>query len=306
MAVPLVSGSFGDLLDPRFRKIFFEQYKQLPTMRGNLYTEISSDRDTVRDSSVGTLGDLVEFTGTVTYDDMSQGFDVVETHKQFASGFQVERTLFDDDQFNILDRRPAGLATSVQRTQEGHAARLFNNAFSVDTFFYNHSEGVALSSNSHTTTSGASTATGFDNLNTTALSAVSLEAARVAMQDFRGDRAERISVMPNMLLIPAQGTMEETAWEIINSQGKLDTANNNANFHQGKYQIMVWHYLTDANNWFLIDSTMMKQSLYWVNRIASEFGWVEDFDTLVAKYRAYTRYGAYYVDWRWVLGSQVA
>ena len=159
MAVPLVSGSFGDLLDPRFRKIFFETYKQLPSMRGNLYTEISSDRDTVRDSSVGTLGDLVEFTGTITYDDMSQGYDVTETHKQFASGYQVERVLFDDDQFNIMDRRPAGLATSVARTQETHSARLFNNAFSIDTFFYNHSEAVALCSNSHTTTSGASTTT---------------------------------------------------------------------------------------------------------------------------------------------------
>ena len=306
MPVPLVSGSFGDLLDPRFRKIFFETYKQLPSMRGNLYTEISSDRDTVRDSSVGTLGDLVEFTGTITYDDMSQGYDVTETHKQFASGYQVERVLFDDDQFNIMDRRPAGLATSVARTQEGHAARFFNNAFSIDTFFYNHTEAVALCSNSHTTTSGASTTTGFDNLVTTSLSAVALESARVQMQDFRGDRAERISIMPDTILIPAQGTMEETAWEIVNSQGKLDTANNNANFNQGKYKVMVWHYLTDANNWFLIDSTFMKQNLYWVNRIAPEFGWVEDFDTLVAKYRAYCRYGAYYVDWRWALGAQVS
>ena len=302
----LLSTQFGDLLDPRFRKIFFERYKALPSLRESLYTTISSDRDTVRDSSVGTLGDLTEFTGTITYDDMSQGYDVTETHKQFASGFSVQRTLFDDDQFNVMDRRPAALATSVQRTMETHGARPFVNAFSVDTYFYNHSEAVALCSNSHTTTSGASTTTGFDNLSTSSLSAVALEAARIQMIRFRGDRAERITVMPDTILIPAQGTMEETAWEIINSQGKIDTANNNANFHQGKFKVMVWHYLTDSNDWFLIDSTMMKDMLYWVNRIPAEFGWIEDFDTLVAKYRVYCRYGLYHNDWRWINGSQVS
>lgn len=302
----LISTNFGDLLDPRFRKIYFERYKELPNMREQLFTVIGSDRDTVRDSSVGTMGDLSEFEGTVIYDDMSQGYDVVETHRQFASGFQVERPLFDDDQFNIMDRRPAGLATATARTMEGHAARFWNNAFSVDTYFYSHTENVAVCSNSHTTTSGASTATGFDNLVTTSLSAVSLEAARVQMMDFRGDRAERIAVRPDTILIPAQGTMEESAWEIVNSQGKLDTANNNANFHQGKYRVLVWHYLTDANNWFLIDSTLMKDMLFWVNRIPPQFGWIEDFDTLVAKYRVYTRYGLYHNDWRFVLGAQVS
>jgi hypothetical protein len=32
---------------------------------------------------------------------------------------------------------------------------------------------------------------------------------------------------------------------------------------------------------------------------------VEDFDTLVAKWRGYARYANVYTNWRWVLGSQV-
>lgn len=301
-----VATSFGDLLDPRFRKIFANRYKEVPSKLDQLYTVISSDRDTVRDSSVGTLPDLAEFNGNITYNDMYQGYDVVETHKQFQGGFQIERVLYDDDQYNIMDRRPAALATATARTKESHGARLFNNAFSVDSYFYSHSEGVALCSNSHTTTSGASTATGFDNLATSALTAVALEAARIQMVNFRGDRAERILVQPDTILIPNQGTMEETAWEIVNSKGKLDTADNNANFQQGKWKIVVWPFLTDANDWFLIDSQMAKDMVYWVNRVAPEFGWIEDFETLVAKYRVYCRYGAYWNDWRWILGSQVS
>jgi hypothetical protein len=306
MPVPAASGAFGDLLDPRFRKVYFERYNAVPTKRDLFYTTISSDRDTVRDTAVGTLGDLVEFTGNIVYDDMSQGYDVTETHKQFTSGFQIERTLFDDDQYNIMDRRPAGLATATQRTMEAHAARLFNNSASVDTYFFSHSEGVPLSSDSHTTTSGASTSTGFDNTLTTGLSAAALETARIQMMNFRGDRGERINMQPDTILIPSIGTLEEVAWEIVNSKGKVDAYTNNANFQEGKWKVIVWPYLTDATDWFLIDSSMMKDMLFWVNRVSPEFGWIEDFDTLVAKYRVYTRYGCYYNDWRWVLCNNVS
>ena len=71
---------------------------------------------------------------------------------------------------------------------------MLNNAFSIDTLFYNNSEGVALCSNSHITTSGASTSTGFDNLGTASLTATAVAAARISMVDFRGDRAERIGI----------------------------------------------------------------------------------------------------------------
>ncbi len=306
MPVPHTSGNFGDLLDPRFQKIFDEKVKQLPDRLPELYTMTPTNgRNNMTWSSVGALPDFEEFTGSVSYNSQNQGFDTTATPIQFSNGIQVERELFDDDQFNIMDQRPRALAISATRTRQKDGARLLNNAFSVDTFFSNNSEGVALCSNSHTTTSGASTANGFDNLTTSALSATAVSAARIQMRKFRGDQAEKISVMPDELWFPPD--LFEIAEEISSSADKVDTANNNVNVNRGQYNLHDWEYLTDTNNWFMGDSVVRGESAFWTDRVPLEFAMVEDMDTIIAKWRGYMRYaGAIWVDWRWVLGGQVS
>lgn len=305
MAAPHTSSNFGDLLDPRFQKIFHEQYQELPDMLSKLYTsEGHNGRADMTWSQIGTIADFEEFSGNVNYNSQNQGYDTRATYKEFTNGIQVERKLFDDDQYNVMDQKPRGLATAAQRTRQKHGAQLLNNAFSVDNTFAVNSEGVALCSDSHTTTSGASTASGFDNKGTSALSATAVAAARIQMVGYRGDQAERISVMPNEIWIP--NALYEEAFEITQSMGKLDTPNNNRNVHESQYEIIEWNYLTDANNWFMADSTMRKQQVFWVDRTPLEFAMAEDFDTFIAKWRAYMRYTAAWTDWRWVFGAQVS
>jgi phage major head subunit gpT-like protein len=305
MPTPMTSNTFGDLLDPRFQKIFHDTYTQLPDALGDLFTMIPTNgRNNMTWSETGTLGDWDEFTGTIPYDSISQGYDVTMTPVEFGKGVQVERKLYDDDQYHIMDQKPRSMAESAHRTRQKHGHRLLNNAFSVDTMFYAHSEGVALCSNSHTTTSGASTATGFDNLTTASLTATAVFAARRAMLDFRGDRAEKIDVMPDELWFPPD--LGEQAFEITKSQGKVDTANNNRNFHEGRYSLHESRWLTDTNNWFMCDSKLRKQFAFWCDRIAPEYAFIEDFDTLVAKWRGYGRWAMTYVNWRWIHGGQVS
>lgn len=304
MPVPHTSTNFGDLLDPRFQKIFTEQFKELPDMLPSLFNfEPDNGRNNMMWSSVGTVPDFAQFTGTVGYNSQNQGFDVTATHVEFTNGIQIERPLFDDDQYNIMNQRPRALANSAFRTRQKHGARMLNNAFAVDTLFYSNSEGVALCSNSHTTTSSASTANGFDNLGTAAMTATAVAAARIQMTGFRGDQAERISIIPDELWYPPN--LYEEAYEIIKSSGKVDTANNNRNVHEGQYTGIEWNYMTDTNNWFLADSMMRMQSVHWVDRIALEFAMAEDLDTMIAKWRAYMRYSMAHTDWRWVMGHQV-
>ena len=305
MPVPSTSGNFGDLLDPRFQRIFNETYKQLPDMNPSLYTFVpTNNRNDMRWTQVGTVANLTQFAGTVTYQSQNQGFDTTATPVEFASGIQVERTLFDDDQYNVMNQRPRALANSTFRTRQTHGARVLNNGFSVDNFFYNNSEAVALFSNSHTTTSGASTATGFDNLVTSALTAAAVAAARIQHVNLRGDQAERISIQPNEIFIPQD--LYEEAFEITASSDKVDTANNNRNVHEGQYKIVEMPYLTDVNNWVLSDSAARGQSVFWTDRITPEFAMVEDFDTLTAKWRVYGRWANAHTDWRWAVGANVS
>ena len=305
MPTPMQSTNFGDLLDPRFTKIFYEEYNQLPDMIGEVFSTIGTNgRNNMTWSGVGTLTDWDDFTGTVSYGSNSQGYDVTMTPVEYTKGVQIERKLFDDDQYHIMDQRPKGLAAAAHRTRQKHGARIFVNAFSVDTYFYSHSENVALCSNSHTTTSGASTASGFDNLNTASLTATAVAANRIQMVGFRGDQAERIEVTPDELWYPPN--LYEQAYEIMKASGKVDTANNNPNVHQGQYKGYEWRYMSDTNDWFMCDSRMRRMYLLWSDRTPMEFAMVEDFDTLVAKWRGYRRYGMTYVDWRFIIGNQVS
>ena len=305
MAVPHTSGQFGDLLDPRFQRIFHEHLPQLNDMLPEIFTMAPDNgRNEMKWSDVGAFSDWDEFTGSVNYQSQSQGFDTTATHVEFASGTQAERKLFDDDQFHIMDQRPAGLATAYTRTRQKHGLRLFNNAFSVDDFFYQNSEGVALCSNSHITNSGASTAVGFDNFGTDALSATALTSTVIQMKGFRDDAANRMSVTPDELWYPTD--LFEEAFEIVESLGKVDTAENNRNVHHGMYTLKTSEYMDDSSNWFMGDSMLRKQMVFWVDRIAVEFAFAEDLDTIIAKWRGYARYSNAWINWRWVFGAQVS
>lgn len=304
MPNPMMSGSFADLLDKRVTAIFNKRLEQLPDRASEFYGMETSQDSFEKWSEIGAIGDFSEFTGTVTYQSQSQGYDTIVTHKEWANGFQIERKLYDDDRHGIWEGRPSQLADAYNRTKQLHAARLFNNAFSVDTLFYVNSEAVALCSDNHTTTSGASVASGFDNLTTASLSAVSVGALRTQMRGFRGDIAERISVMPNKIVVPID--LQDRAIEIVQSMKQPDTANNNKNPQDGRYSLVDWEYLTDTNNWFMLDDRKMKDWAKWFNRVPLEFGQAEEFDTFVAKWRAYCRYATGIFNWRFIAGSQVS
>ena len=306
MAVPHDSLNFGDLVDPRFQDIWDDRLKQLQDMIPELFSFETATKTTedLRYSQVGAMDDWDAFTGSVDYDSIFQGFDVRTIPVEFTKGAQVRRKLFNDGMYHVMDQKPKGMATSYVRTRQKHGARLFTMAFSTDNFFYEHSEGVPLCSASHLTTSGASTANGFSNIGTAALSAVAVATARIQMRGFRGDRAERIHVMPNELWHPPD--LYEIADEINRSQGKLNTGNNNTNVHEGVYTLHDWEYMSNTADWFMTDSVGRSDNLKWWDRIPVEFAHVEDFDTLIAKWRGYARYSWLYIDWRWIFGGNVA
>jgi len=306
MATPHISTNFPDVLDPTFLRIFDEEYEQIPDMVATLFTTSPQGArgDATKWSGIGTLPDFTAFTGTIGYQSQSQGYDTTATHLEYANGVQVERKLFDDDKHHIMNQKPAALAMSAVRTRQKHCASILNGAFSAGSSFYVNSEGVSLCNNSHTTTSGASTSTGFDNLGTAALSAAAVSAARTQMRGFRGDQAERITVMPDEMWVPPD--LQDRALEIIKSSKDPDSANNAINPQSGRYTLHDWEYMSDVNNWFLCDSGLRRKSLFWVDRVTKEFGRIEDFDTLVAKFRCYMRYSFAWVDWRFMFGAEVS
>ena len=295
----VVSEGFGSLLDPGLRKIFMDEYNLPEGQIDNLYGMESSSKATEYDLGVGGLGDLEEFTGTIPYDDFDQQYKVSYTHKEWCKGIKIERKLVDDDQYSIINKRPTQLALVAKRTREKHGSTVFNNAFTTAVFA--GGDTLALCSTAHTY---VGTATTVGNSGTTALSATAVEATRLLGRQFTDETDNLMVATLDTLVVPPN--LEETAWSIVNSDGKLGTANNDPNFSKGKYKIVVWDYLADTNNWFMIDSRMSKLYLKWFNRIPVEFNKDKDFDTYISKWSCYTRYSYGFSGWSWIYGHNVA
>lgn len=295
----IASENFGYLLDPGLRKIFMDEFQLPGSQIDSLFGVEKSTKAVEYDLGIGGLGDLEEFTGTIGYGDFSQQYRTSYTHREWVKGIKIERKLVDDDQYSVINKRPQSLAMVAKRTKEKHAASVFNNAFNTSVFTGGDTH--ALCANAHTHVGSDETQ---DNLYTSALSPTALATARLGMRSFMDETDNLINSMGDLLLVPPE--LEQTAYEIVNTDREVDSANNNANFLKGKFKVVVWDYLTDSDNWFLIDSKYSKLFLKWFDRIPTEFNKDKDFDTYISKWSVYQRYSYGFSDWKWILGSQVS
>lgn len=298
-----ISEQWAELLEPGLREIFEVQRDALAaeSVIPKLFGGGSSTKAQEHFLGVGGMSDWDEYSGALNYDDIDQLYKTTLTHKEYVKGFKVERKLFDDDQYGIIKPRPRQLAISAMRTREKHAASVFNNAFSSS---YTGGDSAALCANAHPLAPTHSSDT-VDNAGSTALSAEAVSATREIMRAYVDDRAELMSINPDTLLVPPE--LAETANIIKGTDRKVGSADNDMNYAGSVIrQVIVWDYLTDANNWFLIDSAMAKDYLIWLDRVPLEFAMdpTSDF-SLEARYRGYMRYSYGWSDWRWVYGHQV-
>jgi len=102
----LITENFGDLLDARIRRIYDTEYKENidTSMIPKLFGMETSGRNYEIVSGIGGMGDLQDFDGTISYDDIGQLYDKTFTFPEKALGMKVERKLYDDDMFGIMDK----------------------------------------------------------------------------------------------------------------------------------------------------------------------------------------------------------
>ena len=297
----MLAANWPDLQEVDLRKVYTDRYKEIPMMVPDLYAVLSSSKAFEKESSVGAIPDHAAFTGRISSIEPEQGYDKTITFSEYAAQIQIQRRLAADDQQRIINRLPNGLANSAARSREKKGASTWNLSF---TFEPSDGDGCELCASDHP--SNVSGVANQSNEGTSALGASSVETTRQNMNDYTDDQGNLVTNDPDTFLVPIE--LEQTGWEIINSKGKIDTADNNPNFHQGKYKLIVWKRLTDANNWFMIDYSMMKndESLIWWNREPIQFFQDKDSDTMVAKYLSYYRCGTSWSDWLWIYGHLVS
>lgn len=238
-----------------------------------------------------------EGSGTA-YQSETQGDTSRLTHVAYSLGYIVTREERDDNLYEVVSaRRAKALAFSMRQTKENVGANILNRAFDSS---YPGPDGVELLSTSHVTKNGTQS----NHITTAAdISEASVEALNIQIMQALNSRGLKISLMPDCLIIPPQ--LFYKANRILKSTLQNDTANNAVNVLKATNAfpggIVLNHYLTDADAWFI--KTNVPEGLVHYQRVGIEFTQDNDFDTENAKAKAYERYIFGWNDFRGLYGS---
>jgi hypothetical protein len=307
---PIITEQWPRFVLPIVRKEWFQKMTSIVSPAAQFYGGGASNQSVEYSQGIGEFGLVPEYNSAdaegkpaaIEYDKINPLYEKTFEHKEYAKGVAIERKLWDDDRLGNIRARARTLGQSFGTTVAVHQSSVFGNAFSAS---YVGADAVALCSTSHPNRPNDA-ATVRSNKGTTALSYDAVKATIQAAKRFTDDRGQPLPVRLTVLYVPIE--LEAKAYEITNAINKPGGADNDANFlgSQGLVTV-VDPYLTDANNWFMLDPSGAREHLLFFWRVRAELTLdpTSDFN-LMAKYRGYMRYSFGWDDWRWVYGHEVA
>lgn len=292
----LSSGNFQQLLEPKFRKIFFNAYDEVPEQFSEVFNVKTSKKAKEYDYHVSGTGLWDEKVpgGPINEDGVEHGLEVTYIHKSYAKMITVERELIDDDQYSVIEKMPRQTGRGARATVETYAAAVFNNGFTVNGY-----DGVPLFAANHPLLKGGVMS---NTLGAVALNDTNLKAGIGLMKKQVTEEGLLMQAKASQLIVPPD--LEFAALTLLQSAGLVGSPNNDANVLKGKLKPIVLDYLTDTNAWFLRDPSLSETNFFW--RVKPEFKSTENFDNMVAKYRGYLRFSCGYSDHRGWVGSSGA
>jgi phage major head subunit gpT-like protein len=288
------------VLDEVVSGVGFESFYEAPFQWPLVYTRRGSMSRRERFTSVGGIGQFQQKTpGTAPAEaDVSQQFQKTFVHNPFALQLPFEREFVDDEEWGTVEELGREIGLSAAQTMEVAGAALFNDAFAGAT--YTAEDALSICSSAHLNVDGGNSQ---DNSGTSAISMAAIKATRTAMRKFTNYRGEKISVNPDMLIVPV--AIEEDSWEIVRSTNRPDGANLVANMYNGMFRLIVWPFLTDDESWFMVDSRLMARHLLWFQRVPLEFHGDGSLFNGTRRIGGYYRESHGCRDWRWIYGHTV-
>ncbi len=309
MPTPMITEQWPRFVLPVIRKEWYQKMTAVISPVSPLFGTDVSTSAAEYSQGIGDMGLIPEYNSSVAeangssiqYGSFNPLYEKTFTHKEYAKGITIERKLWDDDQQGNIRRRAQALGNSTGSTIATHQSSVFNNAFSTS---YLGADAVALCSATHPTS--PSNSTSVVNRGTTALSYAAIVATQLAGFSMLADDGTPMPMQYDTLVIP--GALKNTAKEILGSAYVPYQADLTASGLSGEsLRVLVDPYLTDTNNWFMVDSAQSQMHLLWFWRVRPEIALDPSSDyNLVAKYRTYMRYSFGWDDFRFIFGHEVA
>jgi hypothetical protein len=298
----ITSSAFARLLFPGLNTIFNVRYNEYTPEWPAIYETVKSSRAFEEELGITGFGlpQLKTEGGSITYDEMSQGWLVRYNHAVFALGFIITKECYRDNLYNQVGLRQAtALSFSMRQGKEVVGANVLNRAFNSS---YVGEDAATLCSTSHLTKAGIS----WSNRPSTDsdLNEAALEQALIDIGNFVNERGLKIRITAQKLIIPH--SLEFDAVRLLkNIDARPGTADRDINaiatmkaFPQG---YAVNHFLDDADAWFI--KTDCPDGFKCFQREPLTFDIDDDFPTSNALFKAEERYSMGCTDKRAVYGS---
>lgn len=251
------SDLFGATALPVLEEIFWSEYELHPSRRETLFKVVPHDREIFQYTEMHDLPffNQVPEGGEYSFTRPLQGANKTLTVLKYGLGVSVSEEMIDDARFALVADMLRKLGRSAQETREVAALSIINNGFPTSLDSYSNAstttaDGATLFSLTHTLPTGLT----YRNmlLNQADLSPTSLDQALADMETQTiGDSGIIERIIPKILLVnPA---LKRYAHEIVGSDLKADTADNNVNpFKEDGLTVVSSPHFTDPDGWVLL------------------------------------------------------
>lgn len=239
----------------------------------------------------------------LAYDSQAQGFVPVYRNLTFAKGFIVTQEAYEDELYDVFNKKAKALAFAMRQTKEFYCANVYNRGFNTS-YTMTGGDGKPLFSTTHVR--GPSDTTTYSNRLAvdSALSETALEQLLIQINQATDARGLRIALEAERLIVPAALGFE--AERIVHSTLQNDTANNAINAIKSTGRLaggyVVNNYLSSTTAWFV--KTNCPQGMIYQERQGVRFEEDNDFGTSDYRFKAYERYVAGWSNPRGAFGSQ--
>ena len=248
--------------------------------------------------------------GSYPVDGMQEGFAKSLEHMTWKDSFSLSREMMEDSKLMDLKKKPAGFVTAYYRTREMFGAALLGGAVSkLKTITYKGrvfdvttADGKCLFATDHPSKLKKKAQS---NMFSDKFSVDALGAAESAMQDFRGDNDEILTVAPKTIIIANDHKLKKKVFAAIGADQDPESSNNGFNYQFGRWNVIIWPYLNQyiadgAEPWMLMDGEYNEEydGAVWLDRTALDVNSTLDNGTDANVWRGYSRFVAGFNDWR--------
>jgi len=290
--------TFGQLMTPVHRRLFFKQYNELPEQFTKIFAVedmVQKMETTQRMGGFGYWGENTE-GAPINEDEMHEGPTISYEAKRYDKGYNLTWELIQDDLYNVFKGKGKGgtaqnLGTGLRATIERSAAEVLNQSFTTIGY-----DGLPLIADAHPLTDTLLTN---DNKGTGAFSDTAVKELITLLRKTVSDAGTPVMIQPKQLIVPVE--LDFTANALMYSAGLIGTASNDKNTIP-LMELVVMNYLTSPTAFWVKDATTRNLVFKW-----REKPWFDSMD--IAKtpdkfFYGYARWTRGYDDVAGIAGSE--